>query len=204
MRLAIMSRGVHAPVGLAQRIGGTFRRIIDSLEGPRPVSALARHQLSAIRQRVDHLLRQLDDQEDAGEDATEIAGIAARTYRTMFQVRNNPTHQAARLAQGLSVATRLAVHGSAALPPEARTGEEDAFAAVVRAFGVGQAALAFFALEYPELAVKIDRASLDRLVLAWTSGIEGGKWPALTSVWKDRFKVSLAPVSIKNEMKNLR
>jgi len=203
LRLRMVTGADQGATELAQKIGMTLRGIIDALDAPRPANALARHQLAAIRQKAKELLRDLDERDAAGLVADDIAATAARTLRALYKVGNNPTHQAARLAMGLTAATRLAVHGSAALPPEVRTGEEDAFAAVVRSFGVGQAALAFFALEYPELAVKIDRPSLDRLVIAWTSGVQGGKWPVIASVWKERFGVSLAPISVKKEMTKL-
>jgi hypothetical protein len=204
VRRAIIARAMQAPVELAQRIGGTLRRIIDALDAPRPSNALARHQLAAIRQKVTELERELEVRDDAGLVADDIVATAAKTLRSLHQIDDDATHRAARLAMGLDVAAHLAVHGSATLPPEARHGDEDAFAAVVRAFGVGQAALAHFALMYPDLAVRIDRPSLDRLVIAWTTEVQGGKWPVLASVWWEVFDVRLAPLSIKNETTKLR
>jgi hypothetical protein len=198
VRRAILSR-----VTAAQGFGRTIRQIVDAIESPRPANALARHQLAAIRQRVVALVRDLDARDHAGLDAPDIAEVAARTFRALHGVGESPTHKAARMAMSLDATAALAVHGPAAAPPWMRD-DADAFSIVVRSLGVANAALSHFALNYPELAIRLDRASLDRLVIAWTGQVQGGRWPALAAMWRERFAVHLSADSIKVETTKLR
>lgn len=200
MRRVVLERVQRPRVQAAQRMGGTITKILAALNSDRPSNALARHQLAAIRQRVVEMEKDLAERDAAGLVADDIVDCAARTTRALWKAETNAARGPAYLARALDICARLAV----GLTPVGHEGEEiEAARLAVRSSGVGPTALAMFALTYPDLAVRIDRRSLDRLVVAWTDSVEGGRWPVIASVWKERIGVHVAAISIKNEVAKL-
>jgi hypothetical protein len=197
-----MSQSIGDAGHQAQRIGATMRGIVDDLSSAQPDLRLARRQLRAVIERATDLERKIMMREAAGLDAPELVHEAARTYLAQRGMGDSPTRVAAYLARTIDVCAHLSVGdhpGEPALDP----GDVEALRLAVRVHGIAGAALAWFAVAYPEHAVKIDVASLDRLVTAWTAGVDGGRWPVIADVWWLRFRVKLAPDSIKKEIAKL-
>lgn len=187
----------------AQLAATTMRNVTDNLSSAGAEARLARHQIAAtieLLQRMDRDLEQLAECAPVLNVGALCDRVAA-TYRTARGIGDAPVRVAAFFARLLDTYSRLA---DGQTPANADPSEVEAIRLAVRAQGVGTAALTHFAMTYPEHARKIDRASLDRLVIAFSvESVAGGRWPVVADVWKRRLGRHLAPVSIKNEIAKL-
>jgi hypothetical protein len=193
-------------VHLAQGIGATMRQIVEDLKSPRPDVRLARDQIRSMRQDLDRLDAELALRESAGLKADDIVPRVAQTYRAMNGWGESPVRVAAYFARILTATSHLAA-GHEPVGHAFDTPDIEALRVAVRTQGVAVATLSWFAIVYPEHAVRIDQRSLDNLVTAFQCGAEGrtagGRWPAIAATWKTCFGVHLSPTSIKNEIAKL-
>jgi hypothetical protein len=189
--------------GIVATVGGT----IADLSAARPDIRLARRQIRATQEKLAQLDAELAQVESTDLDASALVERVATTHRTLRGLGDSHTRAAAYLARLLDACAHLAT-GYSPAQPALDVEDIESIRLAVHVRGIADTVLTWFAIAYPAYAVKIDRASLDRLITAWTApfegaAVEGSKWPVIVDVWRTRIGYKLEPQSVKKEMAKL-
>jgi hypothetical protein len=195
-------------VRLALRIGQDIRDVASVLGTPRAPIRLAMRSIRQMIATLERLHADLAERDRAGlTDATDIVPRIHAASRGLWDFRLWDVKSGGGVAAAVFLANciDMAVHLDAGDPFPMPIERQEAMRIAVKTHGVADFSLAMFVDAYSELAARIDRTSVDRLVTAWVAQTGGGgRWSTMAAVWKERVGQSLSPDSIKHEMTKLR